>query len=83
MQRLVSWLILIFVFLLAGYGLNLIRAAVMEKIADPATAVWWRLLAGSILMFGGLFFLGGFIYYRDKKRGMVRKPAWKQKKGRQ
>ncbi|GAX91897.1 DUF2627 family protein [Effusibacillus lacus] len=88
MLRLVSWIILISIFLLAGYGLNMIRVAVMDNIADPSVIIWWRVLIGSILMVGGLFFLGGFIYYRDKKRGIVRKPAWKieqeiKKKGRQ
>ncbi|MFC4769215.1 DUF2627 family protein [Effusibacillus consociatus] len=77
MARLLSWIILISIFLLAGYGLNMIRVAVMENIADPSSVIWWRILIGSILMAGGLFFLGGFIYYRDKKRGLIRKPAWK------
>ncbi|WP_018132822.1 DUF2627 family protein [Effusibacillus pohliae] len=83
MLRLVSWLILIGIFLLSGYGLNLIRVAVMDSISNPAAVVWWRILLGSILMLGGLFFLGGFIYYRDKKRGLVRKPAWKLQKERE
>lgn len=83
MLRLVSWMILIAIFLLAGYGLNLIRVAVIEYIADPSIVIWWRVLIGSVLLLGGLFFLGGFIYYRDKKRGAVRKPAWKAEKEQQ
>ncbi|BCJ85856.1 DUF2627 family protein [Effusibacillus dendaii] len=80
MLRLISWLILIGIFLLAGYGLNLIRVAVMDKIADPSAIIWWRVLIGSFLMVGGLSFLGGFLFYRDKKQGRVRKPVWKIKK---
>lgn len=80
MLRLVSWSILIGIFLIAGYGLNLIRVAVMDWIADPAAIVWWRILIGSVLMLGSVYFLGGFIYYRDKKRGKVGKPAWMKAK---
>jgi hypothetical protein len=83
MLRLISWSILIVIFLIAGYGLNLIRVAVMENLADPSVVIWWRVLIGSVMMLGGLFFLGGFIYYRDKKRGMVKKPAWKQQQEQQ
>jgi hypothetical protein len=80
MGRVIVWAILIGMFLLAGYGLNMIRIAIVEEIAAPDTVIWWRVLIGSILMTGGLGYLGGFIYYRDKKRGKVRPPAWREDK---
>jgi hypothetical protein len=75
----IVWTILIGVFLLSGYGLNLIRVAIVDKMADPDAVIWWRVLLGAILMAGGISFLGGFIYHRDKKRGKIKPPAWKTK----
>lgn len=80
MMRLVSWSILIGIFLVSGYGLNLIRIAVMDKVADPSAVIWGRVLIGLVLMLGGLSFLGGFVYHREKKRGKVGKPVWMKKK---
>lgn len=80
MIRLMSWSILIGIFLVSGFGLNLIRIAVMDKAADPSVVIWWRVLIGLVLMLGGLSFLGGFVYHREKKRGKVGKPAWMRKK---
>jgi len=77
MGKLIVWVILVGVFLLSGYGLNLIRIAIVDKMAHPEIVIWWKVLIGSILMVGGIGFLGGFVYYRDKKRGKVRPPAWR------
>jgi hypothetical protein len=76
MARIMSWTILTVIFLIAGYGLNLLREALMDKLSDPQTIIWWRVLLGFLLMSGGISYLGGFIYYRDKKRGKVKKPGW-------
>jgi hypothetical protein len=78
MAKLFVWSLLVGIFLLAGYGLNLIRIAIVDKLADPSTVIWWRVLIGAVLMTGGIGFLGGFVYYRDKKRNKIRPPAWKQ-----
>lgn len=79
MGRFIVWLILIGIFVLSGFGLNLIRIAIVDKIANPETVIWWKVLIGSVLMVGGLSFLGGFVFYRDRKQGKVRPPAWKTK----
>lgn len=78
--KFIVWSILIGMFLLSGYGLNMIRIALVDKMAHPEAVIWWRILIGAVLMAGGLSFLGGFVYYRDKKRGKVRPPAWKTQK---
>lgn len=80
MQRLISWSILFVVFLIAGYGLNLVRYSIMDNMADPSLVIWWKVLIGTVLLLGGMLFLGGFVYYQDKKRGRLRKPKWKQQK---
>lgn len=77
--KVIVWAILLGVFIFSGYGLNLIRIAIVDKMADPSTVIWWKVLLGGVMMTGGLLFLGGFVYYRDKKRGKVRPPAWRMK----
>ena len=77
-RQVIAWTLLVCIFLLAGYGLNIIRVAIVDKMADPSTVIWWRVLGGTVLMTGGLTFLGGFVYYRDTKRGKVKPPAWKE-----
>ena len=79
MAKVFVWALLLGVFLLSGYGLNLIRIALVDKLADPSTVIWWRVLIGGVLMTGGIAFLGGLVFYRDKKRNKVRPPAWKSK----
>jgi hypothetical protein len=79
LTRIIVWIILIGIFLLAGEGFNLLRLAIMQKLADPQSSIWLQASIGTVLMFGGIGFLGGLIYYRDQKRGRVKKPDWMQK----
>jgi hypothetical protein len=76
MARILSWSILIAIFLTAGYGLNLLREAMMDKLGNPHAVIGWRVLIGFLLLGGGVSYLAGFIYYRDKKQGKVKKPDW-------
>ncbi|TCP59605.1 uncharacterized protein DUF2627 [Tumebacillus sp. BK434] len=79
LKKMIVWAILLGIFLIAGYGLNLIRIAIVDKMAHPDAVIWWRVLLGGVLMTGGIGFLGGFVFYRDSKRGKVKPPAWKTK----
>ncbi|MCX7569166.1 DUF2627 family protein [Tumebacillus sp. DT12] len=79
MAKVFVWALLLGVFLLSGYGLNLIRIALVDKLADPGTVIWWRVLIGGVLMTGGIAFLGGLVFYRDKKRNKIKRPDWKSK----
>ncbi|ASS75005.1 hypothetical protein CIG75_08395 [Tumebacillus algifaecis] len=79
LAKLIVWAILVGVFLVSGYGLNLIRIAIVDKMAHPDAVIWWRIVLGVILTTGGIAFLGGLVFYRDRKRGKVKPPAWKTK----
>jgi hypothetical protein len=78
MTRFFIWTLLISIFLLACEGFNLLRLAIMQKLAEPHSSVWLQMSIGTLLMVGGLAFLGGLIYHRDQKRGRVKSPDWKQ-----
>ncbi|MDI3257320.1 MAG: DUF2627 family protein [Kyrpidia sp.] len=72
MGVLISWIILIGFFLLGGYGVTLIRNAVMGHLLDASQPWLWPTLAGLVLTAVSVGFLGGFIHYREKKRGKVK-----------
>lgn len=76
---LLPWMILIAMVLVAGYGVNLIRVGLFAALNGSPHAAW-ILIAGVLLMLVGTTFLGGFIYYRDKKRGRLKRPDWKSPK---
>ncbi|MCL6631237.1 MAG: DUF2627 domain-containing protein [Alicyclobacillus herbarius] len=71
MRSMAAWSILLIVFLLAGEGFNLFRVHVEQWLAfGHASDALWSLL-GLLLGFASTGWLGGFVYYRDKKRGKV------------
>ncbi|MBX6394919.1 MAG: DUF2627 domain-containing protein [Alicyclobacillaceae bacterium] len=80
MGALISWAILIAFFLLGGYGVTLLRDAIMGHLLNPSQPFLWQSIAGLLLMMVSIGFLGGFIYYREKKRGNVRLPG-KRRRG--
>jgi len=71
MRRLIAWAIVIGIFVLAGEGFELIRLAILDKMANPASVVWWKIVLGILFMAGGVTFLGGLVFYREKKRGKL------------
>ncbi|MCL6637416.1 MAG: DUF2627 domain-containing protein [Alicyclobacillus sp.] len=77
MQRLLAWAVLTGVFLLAGEGLNLFRTAIERWLAygRVVDALW--MIVGLLLAALGTAFLGGFVYYRDKKRGKLTREGWR------
>ncbi|GAB6935432.1 MAG: DUF2627 domain-containing protein [Bacillota bacterium] len=73
-QRLLALLILVSAGLVAAYGWKLMRDAVFSVVAQTATVYdGLSFLAGVVLFLCGLTFLGGFLFYRDKKRRRVQK----------
>lgn len=76
MRSWLPWLILIGIFLCAGEGINLLRIGTLDAAAgEPGQ--WWRFTAGLLMTVLGTAYLGGFIYYRDKKRGRVKTRNWR------
>lgn len=71
MKRIIALIIVLIPGILAVYGIKLMRDMVFN-IAHPLfPALWMQFLAGLFLFFIGLWFVGGFIFYRDKKRKRV------------
>ncbi|MDQ0188410.1 DUF2627 family protein [Alicyclobacillus cycloheptanicus] len=77
MNYLVGWSLLIVIFLGAGEGLNLFRIHIVDWLADGHPVDGILALAGLLLAFACTAFLGGFVYYRDKKRGKLKREGWR------
>lgn len=72
----VTWMLLVGLVMLAAGGINLIRIGLLNQLSgEPGQ--WWRMALGGAMTLAGTAYLGGFIHYRDKKRGRVKRPDWK------
>lgn len=76
MQPVVAWTVLMAVFLLAGEGLNLFRIHIEKWLAYGRLVDILICLLGLLLAFLGTAFLAGFVYFRDKKRGKLKREGW-------
>ncbi|MCZ8520623.1 MULTISPECIES: DUF2627 family protein [Paenibacillus] len=84
--RFIAILMLVIPGLMATYGFLAIKDAWFAQFdaaaADPGI-LWGKLLFGLLLFAAGVAFIGGWIFFRDRKRNYVapRFRANKRKKG--
>ena len=71
MKRIIALLILVIPGFLAGYGIKLMRDMTFGILQSPIPFLWLQFLIGLILFLGGLGFVAGFIFHRDRKRNKV------------
>lgn len=77
MDYFIGWGLLLAVFVGAGEGLNLFRVYIVNWLADGKLSDGVVALLGLLLAFGCTAFLVGFVYYRDKKRGKLKREGWR------
>jgi hypothetical protein len=73
MGRIFALLILVIPALLAGLGIKWMRDTVFGILHPPFLSLWLQFLIGFLLFGAGLSFVGGFVFYRDRKRNKVQK----------
>lgn len=80
-SRFIAVLLLVVPGWIATYGFLLMKNALFDSFAPGA---WpWLPFLGGLLMFGaGVGFIGGWIFYRDRKRNYVAPRFREQKKQR-
>lgn len=71
MIRLLALLVLVIPGFLAGFGIKLMRDMLFGILQPPFPFLWLQFLSGLILFIGGLSFVAGFIFYRDRKNNKV------------
>ncbi|MDQ0208919.1 DUF2627 domain-containing protein [Alkalicoccobacillus murimartini] len=80
MGRFFALLILLLPIFTAGFGIKLMRDAFFHIIQSPFSSVSVQFLIGLILFFIGFAFIGGFIFYRDRKNGKI-SPRFSKREG--
>ncbi|MFY0757654.1 MULTISPECIES: DUF2627 domain-containing protein [Metabacillus] len=80
MIRIFALLIMVIPGVLAGYGIKLMRDMLFGILQAPFPNLWLQFIAGLLLFAGGLSFVAGFIFYRDRKRNKVQKKFQKNKR---
>ncbi|MEK4028866.1 MULTISPECIES: DUF2627 domain-containing protein [Bacillaceae] len=71
MIRLLALLVLVIPGFLAGLGIKLMRDMLFGILQPPFPFLWLQFLIGLVLFVGGLGFVAGFIFYRDRKNNKV------------
>ncbi|WP_078379798.1 DUF2627 domain-containing protein [Sutcliffiella halmapala] len=73
MQRLIALIIILIPGCIAVYGIKLMRDMVFSISHPLIPALWLQFLIGLLFFLIGLWFVAGFIFYRDRKRSKVQK----------
>lgn len=79
-SRVIAILLIVIPGILATYGFILMKEAFFAQF-DPEIGhfLWGKLIFGLLLLVAGIFFLGGWILFRDRKRNYV-VPRFKEKR---
>ena len=76
-SRIIAILLLVIPGLAAAYGFIELKQVVFQYVADKgrlgseASFQWWRMIKGFILFAVGVGFIGGWTFYRDRKRNYL------------
>ncbi|MEH7354107.1 DUF2627 domain-containing protein [Neobacillus drentensis] len=71
MIRIIALIILVIPGALAAFGIKLMRDMTFGILQAPFPNLWLQFLVGLLLFIGGLGFVAGFIFRRDRKRNKV------------
>ncbi|MDG5788674.1 DUF2627 domain-containing protein [Evansella sp. AB-P1] len=70
-QRFIALCILLIPVFIAGYGIKLMRDTLFYQLVWPYEALWLQFFIGAFALVIGVWFIGGFILYRDRKNNKV------------
>lgn len=73
MMRLIALIIMVIPGCFAALGIKLMRDMMFGILQPPFPFYWLQFLVGLIFFIGGLGFIAGFVFYRDRKRNKVQK----------
>ncbi|MDR6998669.1 DUF2627 family protein [Neobacillus niacini] len=71
MQRIIALIILLIPGFLAAFGIKLMRDMTFGILQPPIPYLSLQFLIGLLFFLGGLGFVAGFIFHRDRKRNKV------------
>ncbi|MUV39691.1 uncharacterized protein JNUCC1_03575 [Lentibacillus sp. JNUCC-1] len=68
MARLIAATLLVIPGIIAAFGIKLMRDSLFNEVNPFMINTGLQFIAGLALLVGGIWFIGGFIVYRDRKR---------------
>lgn len=71
MKRIIALLILVIPGFLAALGIKLMRDMTFGILQAPIPKLWMQFLIGLLLFIGGLSFVAGFVFHRDRNKNKV------------
>jgi hypothetical protein len=71
MKRIIALIILVIPGFMAALGIKLMRDMTFGILQKPIPFLWLQFLLGLVFFIGGLSFVAGFIFYRDRKRNKL------------
>lgn len=71
MARFLAVVIIFIPGVIGAFGIKLMRDALFKEVYTILYHEGIQFALGLVLFIAGLTFIGGFIYYRDKKRNLV------------
>lgn len=72
MVRIIAVLIIFLPGVIGALGIKLMRDAFFSEVYPFLFNEVVQFIVGLIMFVGGLTFIGGFIYHRDKKRNLLK-----------
>jgi hypothetical protein len=81
-KRFIAVLLLVIPGVTATYGFLAMKDAFFAQFGDPATnphVLWGKMILGLFLFALGIAFIGGWTFYRDRKRNYLA-PRFKPKR---
>ncbi|MTH52339.1 DUF2627 family protein [Bacillus mangrovi] len=73
MSRILALIVVLIPGVMAAYGIKLMRDLFFGILQPPIPSLLLQFLIGLLLFLGGLGFVAGFIFYRDRKHNKVQK----------
>ncbi|MDR7072670.1 DUF2627 domain-containing protein [Fictibacillus barbaricus] len=71
MGRYIALIIVVIPGVMAVMGIKWMRDTLFGVLQAPFPILWLQFLIGFLCFAAGLSFVGGFIFYRDRKRNKV------------
>ncbi|TCP31819.1 uncharacterized protein DUF2627 [Scopulibacillus darangshiensis] len=71
MSRLIALIVIVIPGAIAAIGVKLMRDTLFDYLNAPFPWLWLQFISGLAAFLIGIAFIGGWIFYRDRKRNYV------------
>lgn len=80
MLKIIALIILVIPGIIAGVGIKLMRDSMFGIVIDPFTYTALQFFVGLVMTVFGIWFIGGYLLYRERKNKRAQERFMKQTK---